>query len=126
MMGWRAGASSPWSRYCPRRRTRRLTPPARQFRFALGEPAMPVLLLTEDNVRQLLTMNIALEAVEEGLRRLALDEAVNVPRARAQTDHTMLHILSAAAKGLGYMGYKAYSTGRKGAEFHLGLYDGKT
>jgi alanine dehydrogenase len=87
---------------------------------------MPVLLLTEDDVRQLLTMDMALAAVEDGLRRLALDEATNVPRARAQTDHAMLHTMSAAAKGLGIMGYKAYATSRKGANFHVGLYDGKT
>jgi len=87
---------------------------------------MPVLMLTEADVRQLLTMDIALEAVEEGLRRLALDEAVNIPRSRAQTDHAMLHTLSAAVKGLGFMGYKAYSTSRKGAQFHVGLFDGKT
>src|SRR5271157_5064665 len=87
---------------------------------------MPVLLLTEEDVRRLLTMEMALEAVEEGLRHLALDEAVNLPRARAQTDHAMLHTMSAAAKGLGFMGYKAYSTSRKSANFHVGLYDGKT
>jgi alanine dehydrogenase len=87
---------------------------------------MPVLMLNEEDVGRLLTMDIALEAVEEGLRRLALDEAVNIPRTRAQTDHAMLHTLSAAAKGLGYMGYKVYSTSRKGAQFHVGLFDGKT
>ncbi|HEV3079087.1 MAG TPA: ornithine cyclodeaminase family protein [Gemmataceae bacterium] len=87
---------------------------------------MPVLLLTEDDVRQLLTMEMALEAVEDGLRKLALDEAVNVPRARTQTDHAMQHVMSAAAKSLGVMGYKAYATGRKGANFHVGLFDGKT
>src|SRR5437660_3408087 len=87
---------------------------------------MPVLLLTEDDVRQLLTMEMALQAVEEGLRQLALDEAVNVPRARAQTDHATLHVMSAAGKALGVMGYKAYSTSRKGAHFHIGLYDGKS
>jgi alanine dehydrogenase len=87
---------------------------------------MPVLLLTEDDVRQLLTMEMALEAVEAGLRKLALDEAVNIPRARSQTDHAMLHCLIASAKTLGFMGYKAYSTSRKGTNFHLGLYDGKT
>src|SRR6266566_3197779 len=87
---------------------------------------MPVLLLSEDDVRQLLTMDDALEAVEEGLRRLALDEAVNVPRARAQTDHVMLHTLSAAAKSLGVVGLKAYTTGRKGANFLVTLFDGKT
>lgn len=87
---------------------------------------MPVLLLNEDDVRQLLTMDMALEAVEEGLRKMALDEVQNVPRARSQTDHAMLHVMSASAKSLGYMGYKAYVTSRKGSCFHVGLFDGKT
>jgi len=64
--------------------------------------------------------------VEQGLRRLALDEAVNVPRARAQTDHAMLHTMSAAAKSLGVMGAKIYATSRRGAQFLLPLFDGKT
>jgi ornithine cyclodeaminase/alanine dehydrogenase-like protein (mu-crystallin family) len=71
-------------------------------------------------------MDMALEAVEQGLRKLALDEAVNVPRARAQTDHAMLHTMSAAAKSLGVMGAKIYSTSRRGAQFLLPLFDGKT
>jgi ornithine cyclodeaminase/alanine dehydrogenase-like protein (mu-crystallin family) len=71
-------------------------------------------------------MDMALEAVEQGLRKMALDEAQNVPRARTQTDHAMLHVLSAAAKGLGVLGYKAYATSRKGASFHIGLFDGRT
>jgi ornithine cyclodeaminase/alanine dehydrogenase-like protein (mu-crystallin family) len=87
---------------------------------------MPVLLLNEDDVRQVLTMEMALEAVEQGLRKMALDEVQNVPRSRAQTDHAMLHVLSAAAKTLGVMGLKAYSTTRRGAQFHVALYDGKT
>lgn len=87
---------------------------------------MPLLLLTEDDVRQVLTMDMALEAVEDGLRKLAIDEAQNIPRARTQTDHAMLHVLSAAAKALGVMGYKAYATSRKGAHFQVGLFDGKT
>jgi ornithine cyclodeaminase/alanine dehydrogenase-like protein (mu-crystallin family) len=57
---------------------------------------------------------------------MALDEAQNVTRARSQTDHAMLHVLSAAAKTMGVMGYKAYGTSRKGSYFHLGLFDGKT
>jgi ornithine cyclodeaminase/alanine dehydrogenase len=57
---------------------------------------------------------------------MARDEAHNVSRARVQTDHAMLHTLSAAAKTLGVLGYKAYSTARRGAHFHVGLYDGKT
>jgi len=87
---------------------------------------MSVLLLTEDDVRQILTMEMALEAVEDGLRQLAIDEAQNVPRARTQTDHAVLHVMSACAKRLGVMGYKAYGTSRKGTSFHVGLFDGKT
>ena len=87
---------------------------------------MSFLLLNEQEVLQLLTMEMALEAVEEGLRKQALDEAQNIPRSRCQTDHAMLHVMSAAAKTLGIMGYKAYSTCRQGANFHVGLFDGKT
>ncbi len=87
---------------------------------------MPVRLLSEDDVRRLLTMEDALEAVEAGLRKVALDEAFNIPRSRVQTDHAMMHLMGASAKSLGFMGYKAYTTGRKGNHFHVGLFDGKT
>lgn len=87
---------------------------------------MSVLMLSENDVRQLLTMDMALAAVEEGLRKMALDEVMNIPRARSQTDHAMLHVMSASAKSLGYMGYKAYTTSRKGSQFHVGLFDGKS
>ncbi len=87
---------------------------------------MPVLHLTEDEVRGLLTMEMAVEAVEAGLRKMALEEAFNVPRARCQTDHVMLHVLPAAAKTLGVIGYKAYVTSRTGARFHVTIYDGKS
>jgi alanine dehydrogenase len=87
---------------------------------------MPVLHLTEDDVRGLLTMETAIEAIETGLRKMALEEAFNVPRARCQTDHVMLHVLPAAAKTLGVIGYKAYVTTRTGTRFHVTLYDGKT
>jgi ornithine cyclodeaminase/alanine dehydrogenase-like protein (mu-crystallin family) len=86
-----------------------------------------VLLLNENEVRQVLTMDMALEAVEEGLRKMALDEAQLIPRARVQTDHAMLHSMAAAVKGLGVMGAKVYATSRRnGAHFHFVLFDGKT
>jgi ornithine cyclodeaminase/alanine dehydrogenase-like protein (mu-crystallin family) len=86
-----------------------------------------VLLLNEDEVRQVLTMDMALEAVEQGLRKMALDEAQNIPRARAQTDHAMLHVMGAAAKSLGVMGAKVYAASRKGlVRFVVPLFDGKT
>jgi ornithine cyclodeaminase/alanine dehydrogenase-like protein (mu-crystallin family) len=86
-----------------------------------------VLLLTEEDVRRLLTMDMALEAVELGLRKLALEEAQNTPRARVQTDHALLHVMSAAAKSLGVMGAKLYATSRRNAaRFLLPLFDGKS
>jgi ornithine cyclodeaminase/alanine dehydrogenase-like protein (mu-crystallin family) len=87
---------------------------------------MPVLHLTEDDVRGLLTMEEAVAAVETALRKMALEEAFNLPRARCQTDHVMLHVLPAAAKTLGVIGFKAYVTSRAGARFHVTIYDGKT
>jgi ornithine cyclodeaminase/alanine dehydrogenase-like protein (mu-crystallin family) len=87
---------------------------------------MSVLLLSEDDVRRLLTMDEALQAVEIGLKKLALDEAENVPRSRCRTDHAMLHVLPASAKGLGVLGYKAYVTGKHGTNFQVALFDGRT
>lgn len=84
------------------------------------------LLLTEDEVRQVLTMDMALAAVEDVLRQMALDEAHNVSRARTQADQTMLHLMAASALKLGVMGYKVYATTRRGASFHIGLFDAKT
>jgi len=85
-----------------------------------------ILILNENDVRQLVTMEMAMEAVADGLRKVALEEAGNIPRSRVQTDHVVLHVLSGAAKGMGVLGYKAYSTCRRGNHFHVGLYDGKT
>lgn len=87
---------------------------------------MSVLYLTEAEVARVLTMDLALDAVAAAFRKLALDEAANVPRQRCQTDHVMLHVLPAAAKTMGVIGFKAYTTTRAGARFHITLYDGKT
>lgn len=87
---------------------------------------MPILFLTEDDVRQLVTMDMALEAVEEVLRQHAVGEAQNVARARCQTGDAMLHVMAGSSQPLGVMGYKAYGTSRHGANFHVGLFDGVT
>ena len=87
---------------------------------------MSVLYLTEADVQQLLTMELALEAVEQGLKKVAIEEAMNIPRSRCQTDHSMLHVMSAAGKTLGALGFKAYITNRRGTHFHFHLFDGRT
>lgn len=84
---------------------------------------MSALYLREAEVEQLLDMRLAIDVVEEAFRRLAVGEAVNVPRVRAVGAGIVLHTMSAAANYLGYSGWKAYSTTRDGAQFHVGLYD---
>lgn len=86
---------------------------------------MPILYLTEAEVARVLTMDLALETTATAFRKLALDEAVNNPRQRCQTDHVMLHVLPAAAKTLGAIGFKAYTTSKAGAQFHVTLFDPK-
>ncbi|MBP3953705.1 ornithine cyclodeaminase family protein [Gemmata sp. G18] len=86
---------------------------------------MPILYLTEADVARVLTMDLALDAVSAAFRKLALEEAVNNPRQRCQTDHVMLHVLPAAAKTLGALGFKAYTTSKIGAKFHVTLFDPK-
>ncbi len=87
---------------------------------------MSVLYLTEAEVGRVLSMDLALDAVSAAFRKLALEEAENVPRRRCQTDLVMLHVLPAAAKTLGVLGFKAYTTSKAGARFHVTLYDAKT
>lgn len=87
---------------------------------------MSVLYLTEAEVGRLVTMDLALDAVGAAFRKLALDEAENIPRRRCQTDQVVLHVLPAAAKTLGAIGFKAYTTSRQGARFHVTLFDPKT
>jgi ornithine cyclodeaminase/alanine dehydrogenase-like protein (mu-crystallin family) len=86
---------------------------------------MPILYLTEAEVSQVLTMELALDAVASAFRKLALEEAVNNPRQRCQTDQVMLHVLPAAAKTLGALGFKAYTTTKAGAQFQVTLFDPK-
>ncbi len=86
---------------------------------------MPVLYLTETDVRQVLTMDVALPVVESALRKISLDEAVNNPRQRCQTDQVMLHVLPAAAKTMNAIGYKSYTTGKFDAQFQVTLFDPK-
>ncbi|AWM37177.1 L-lysine cyclodeaminase [Gemmata obscuriglobus] len=87
---------------------------------------MPILYLTEADVGRVLTMELALDAVGAAFRKLALEEAVNNPRQRCQTDHVMLHVLPAAAKTLGALGFKAYTVAKSGeAKFQVTLFDPK-
>jgi alanine dehydrogenase len=81
------------------------------------------LFLKEDDVRQVLTLPMALEAVEEVLGELALGEAINIPRERTRIPKGALHILQGAVESQGVIGYKAYTSTREGNRFLLYLYN---
>ncbi len=85
---------------------------------------MPVLMISEQDVRYLLDMDMAMEAVEKVLHQMGEDETQNVPRSRCRTNQVMLHVMSAAASTEGYIGYKAYTTSKTGTHFQVSLFDG--
>jgi ornithine cyclodeaminase/alanine dehydrogenase-like protein (mu-crystallin family) len=85
------------------------------------------LLLTEADVRSLLTMPLALEAVEESFRRLADGSALVQPRRRLNVPgQSYLHYMAAADSAAGYMGMKIYTTSRHGLRFLVPLFDAQS
>ena len=78
--------------------------------------------LTEENVRQLLPMEEALEQVEACLHALGTGQARNQPRRRIRMPGGMMHVLSAGDAALGVFGHKVYTTTRRGARFLVTLY----
>lgn len=80
------------------------------------------LLLTEADVRSLLTMQIALEVVEESLRRQGEGKLVLQPRRRVKVPDGLLHYMAAADAGSGYIGMKLYTTIRGAARFVVPLF----
>ncbi len=86
----------------------------------------PMLLLTEQDVERLLTMDDALREVEAALRDLGLGKAENRPRQRVRGAHGMLNLMPASWPGRGYYGFKEYTVSRDGARFWFHLFDGNT
>jgi ornithine cyclodeaminase len=81
------------------------------------------LYLSEADVRQLLTMDLALDAVEAAHRAHALGRAIDIPRQRTRVPTASLHILQGALLDEGVMGYKAYTASKAGARFLVHLFD---
>ena len=81
------------------------------------------LFLTESDVRRLLTMDLALEAVESAHRAHALGRAIDIPRQRTRVPTASLHILQGALLDENVMGYKAYTASKAGARFLVHLFD---
>lgn len=81
------------------------------------------LFLTENDVKKLLTVDIALSGVEMAHRELAEGQALDTPRARTRLPQTALHILQGALPGMGILGYKAYTSNRSGNRFLVHVFD---
>ena len=81
------------------------------------------LFLTENDVKKLLTVDIALAGVETAHRELAEGQALDTPRARTRLPQTALHILQGALPGMGVLGYKAYTSNRSGNRFLVHVFD---
>lgn len=85
------------------------------------------LYLTEQDVRQILTMPMAIELVETSFRRLADGSATNHPRQRLQVPgKTILNYMAAADSEGGYLGLKIYSIARGAARFIIPLISAET
>lgn len=84
------------------------------------------LYLNEDDVHQLLTMPLTLEAVEEAHKELSLARAVDVPRQRTRLPQTALHILQGALPAHDAIGYKAYTSNRTGVRFLVHVFSAST
>lgn len=81
------------------------------------------LFLSECDVKSLLTVEMALAAVESAHRDLALAQAQDTPRARTRLPQTALHILQGALLAQGIIGYKVYTSNKSGNRFLVHLYD---
>ena len=85
------------------------------------------LLLSEGDVRNLLTMPMALDAVEDAFRKLAAGEAQFHPRHRLELpERVFLHYMAAADLVSGYMGMKIYTSIRGAFRFLVPLYRAST
>lgn len=81
------------------------------------------IFLSENDVKQLLTVEMAMEGVESAHRDLSLGLAQDTPRARTRLPQTVLHMLQGALPAQGVIGYKAYTTNRSGNRFMVHLFD---
>lgn len=81
------------------------------------------LFLREHEVEQLVTMPLALEAVEAAHLSHGQGTAIDFPRQRTRLPATTLHMLQAALPSEGVLGYKVYTSSREGTRFQVYLYD---
>jgi alanine dehydrogenase len=84
------------------------------------------LFLDEQQVTDLLTMEMAIAAVQDALTQQGLGTAINNPRSRVRLPTGQLHLMGAALPTRGVVGYKAYTAFRGKTRFHVMLYSSDT
>ncbi|HXQ26988.1 MAG TPA: ornithine cyclodeaminase family protein [Candidatus Acidoferrales bacterium] len=85
------------------------------------------LLLTETDVKAILTMPMALDAVETSFRRLADGSAISHSRQRLRlSGKGYLHYMAASDATGGYLGLKIYTVSPSGARFLVPLFSGQS
>jgi ornithine cyclodeaminase/alanine dehydrogenase-like protein (mu-crystallin family) len=80
------------------------------------------LFLSESDVKELLSPEDAVEAVEASFRRLAAGGVENAPRRRLRLEDGRLADMAASDLELGYAGVKAYAAFADGATFVVALF----
>jgi alanine dehydrogenase len=85
------------------------------------------LVLTESDVQSIITMPLAVEAVEESFRRLAAGHAQTPPRRRLHFgERRIMHYMAGSDADAGYVGMKIYATSPHGARFLIPLFCAET
>lgn len=81
--------------------------------------------LNEADIAKILTMSLALDAVESVMTEVASGEAINVPRERLHGPATSLHLLQGSVGSRHAIGYKSYSVSQGTARFLVHIYDAR-
>lgn len=83
-------------------------------------------LLTEADVASLLSMDDAVEVIEDTFERLGTGADVNRPRDRVRSPGLRLQLMGGSCPALGVSGVKIYTTAREGTRFVVALFDQET
>jgi alanine dehydrogenase len=78
--------------------------------------------LTESEVDGMLTMDLALDALDEVFRARAEGKVANIPRTRLPIGRGSYNLMAASWPERGVVGHKSYAAGGGGASFHVMLY----
>jgi alanine dehydrogenase len=81
------------------------------------------ILLKEADVEKMVTMDTAIEVIEQAFKLQGEYKVDNPPRRRCRLNSGMLHVMSASLPTLGFAGLKSYTSVSGETRFHVMLYD---